>query len=152
MMHSWEQEGDTDALDWCRAGQYVGRGLDVFTVRRITDDDGIFMTNGTNCCRTELHRLDQSSLVFDRKNGVVRADRVNLDGSNLTSADDMVNLPPHYTSHPSGVECIQITEHMGFTLGNAVKYLWRADLKGGTEDLKKAAWYIQREIEKRGEQ
>ena len=63
---------------------------------------------------------------------------------------DLVNHPPHYTGHPSGVECITITEHMGFNLGNALKYIWRADLKGNAvEDLKKAAWYIQREIEKR---
>lgn len=63
---------------------------------------------------------------------------------------DMVNHPPHYTSHPSGVECIQITEHMNFCLGNAIKYIWRADLKGsGVEDLKKAAWYIEREIKRR---
>lgn len=61
-----------------------------------------------------------------------------------------VNHPKHYTSHPSGVECIQVTEHMSFCLGNAVKYIWRADLKGkDIEDLKKAAWYIQREIERR---
>jgi hypothetical protein len=62
---------------------------------------------------------------------------------------DPVNHPIHYNSHPSGVECIQITEHMSFTIGNAVKYLWRADLKNGVEDLRKAAWYIQREIERR---
>jgi hypothetical protein len=63
---------------------------------------------------------------------------------------DNVNHPPHYTSHPSGVECIQVTEHMGFNVGNAVKYLWRADLKGNAiEDLKKARWYIDREIERR---
>jgi len=63
---------------------------------------------------------------------------------------DLVNHPPHYTSHPSGVECIQITEHMGFCLGNAVKYIWRADLKGKSiEDLRKARFYIDREIEKR---
>lgn len=62
---------------------------------------------------------------------------------------DIVNHPPHYTSHKSGVECIQITEHMDFLMGNAMKYLWRADLKNGIEDLRKAAWYIQREIEKR---
>ena len=63
---------------------------------------------------------------------------------------DMINHPPHYTSHPSGVECIQVTEHMNFCLGNAVKYIWRADLKGsGVEDLKKAAWYIEREIKRR---
>ena len=63
---------------------------------------------------------------------------------------DMVNDPPHYTSHPSGVECIQITEHMGFNLGNALKYIWRADLKGSAvEDLEKAIFYINRELEKR---
>ena len=60
--------------------------------------------------------------------------------------------PSHYRTHPSGVECIQITEHMGFNLGNCVKYIWRADLKnndGGTEDLKKASWYIERELNRR---
>jgi len=63
---------------------------------------------------------------------------------------DNVNRPQHYKSHPSGVECIQVTEHMGFCLGNAVKYIWRADLKGNAiEDLEKAAFYIAREIENR---
>ena len=63
---------------------------------------------------------------------------------------DMINHPPHYTAHPSGVECIQITEHMGFCIGNAVKYLWRADMKGrAIEDLEKARFYIDREIAKR---
>ena len=72
----------------------------------------------------------------------------------MTPADrkavaDAVNHPAHYTQHPSGVECIQITEHMGFCLGNAIKYIWRADLKNGLEDLQKARWYIDREIAKR---
>ena len=59
----------------------------------------------------------------------------------------MVNHPPHYTSHPSGIECIQVTEHMSFCVGNAIKYLWRADEKGNAiEDLEKASWYIEREI------
>jgi hypothetical protein len=63
---------------------------------------------------------------------------------------DNVNHPPHYTSHPSGVECIAITEHMGFCIGNAVKYLWRCGLKDDEiEDLKKARWYVDREIAKR---
>ena len=64
---------------------------------------------------------------------------------------DNIN-PNHYKSHPSGVECIQVTEHMGFCVGNAVKYLWRADLKhddGGIEDLEKAEWYIKRELARR---
>jgi len=61
-----------------------------------------------------------------------------------------VNHPKHYNSHPSGVECIQIIEHMGFNLGNVIKYLWRSEEKGAPlEDLKKAAWYLQREIAKR---
>ena len=63
---------------------------------------------------------------------------------------DKVNHPLHYTSHPSGIECIQITQHMGFCLGNAIKYIWRADEKGSAiEDLEKAAWYIKQEIKRR---
>jgi hypothetical protein len=60
--------------------------------------------------------------------------------------DDNVNHPAHYTQHKSGIECIQVTEYMNFLLGNAMKYIWRADLKNGVEDLKKAIWYINREI------
>jgi hypothetical protein len=63
---------------------------------------------------------------------------------------DAVNRPAHYTSHPSGIECIQITERMGFCLGNAIKYIWRADLKSDAiEDLRKARWYLEREIARR---
>lgn len=64
--------------------------------------------------------------------------------------NDAVNNPKHYTNHPSGIECIQVTEHMGFNLGNAMKYIWRCDLKkDAIEDLKKARWYLDREINKR---
>ena len=71
-------------------------------------------------------------------------------GSRVTERHDPVNHPKHYTDHPSGIECIQITEHMGFNLGNAVKYIWRCDLKkDAIEDLKKAKWYLEREIAKR---
>ena len=60
---------------------------------------------------------------------------------------DPIN-PPHYRSHPSGIEAIQVTEHMNFCLGNAVKYIWRANLKHSDplQDLQKAKWYIEREI------
>lgn len=86
----------------------------------------------------------------------------------LVKEFETVNHPKHYTSHPSGVECIEIVRHMSFNVGNAIKYLWRAGLKTpehpafymGTpsgvkrmpidpkhiEDLKKAAWYINDEI------
>lgn len=64
---------------------------------------------------------------------------------------DMVNEPPHYRNHPSGVECIQITEHLNFCIGNAIKYLWRADDKGDPiENLRKARYYVDREIKRRG--
>lgn len=66
-------------------------------------------------------------------------------------ASDMINHPPHYTGHPSGVECITITQHMGFNLGNALKYIWRADLKAdAVSDLLKAIRYIEFELVKRG--
>ncbi len=69
---------------------------------------------------------------------------------------DQVNHPKHYTEHPSGVECIVVVEHMTFNVGNAVKYCWRAGLKGEPEalrakhleDLKKARWYLEREIQR----
>lgn len=61
---------------------------------------------------------------------------------------DPVNHPRHYTQHPFGVECIDITEHMNFNLGNAMKYIWRSPDKNGIEDLRKAIWYINREIDR----
>lgn len=69
--------------------------------------------------------------------------------SEEAETEDKVNHPKHYTAHPSGVECITVTEHMNFNVGNAVKYLWRCDHKNGLEDLKKAAWYVAREISRR---
>lgn len=63
---------------------------------------------------------------------------------------DVVNNPRHYTSHPSGVEFIQISEHMPFCIGNAMKYIWRAGLKEDEiTDLRKAVWYLEREIRRR---
>ena len=70
---------------------------------------------------------------------------------------DPVHKPSHYCSHPSGIECIEITRHMNFTIGNAIKYLWRAGLKKDEgieqhkktiQDLNKAIWYINCEIER----
>jgi hypothetical protein len=63
---------------------------------------------------------------------------------------DTINHPSHYTSHPSGVECIDIIEHFPFCLGAAVKYIWRCGLKDDEiQELEKAAWFISREIERR---
>lgn len=73
--------------------------------------------------------------------------------------NDQVNHPKHYTSDPSGIECIDVTRHRNFNIGNAIKYLWRAGLKEDKdrklvdkqiEDLNKAIWYLVDEIHRLG--
>ena len=73
--------------------------------------------------------------------------------------NDQVNHPKHYTSDPSGIECIDVTRHRNFNIGNAIKYLWRAGLKEDkdrklidkqVEDLNKAVWYLADEIHRLG--
>lgn len=67
----------------------------------------------------------------------------------VLAGEDTVHHPKHYTKHPSGIECIEVTECFNFCLGNAIKYIWRAGLKGAAkQDLEKARWYINREIER----
>ena len=66
---------------------------------------------------------------------------------------DAIDHPDHYNSHPSGIECIEVVRHMNFNQGNAVKYIWRAGLKGHSlgdaiTDLKKAIWYLADEVER----
>lgn len=77
----------------------------------------------------------------------------NLDIRNGTpegSKPDMVNHPPHYKAHPSGVECITIVEWFNYNMGNVIKYIWRTDEKDDPiENLRKAAWYANREIQRR---
>lgn len=69
--------------------------------------------------------------------------------SNKTGLPDPVNHPAHYTGHPSDIECIQITRHMNFNKGNALKYIWRSSDKGSEiQDLQKAIWYLNDEIER----
>lgn len=73
---------------------------------------------------------------------------------------DAVNHPSHYTSSPARcpacghpIECIDITRHMGFNLGNTTKYVWRCDLKNDAiEDLEKAVFYLLDEIKERKRQ
>ena len=57
---------------------------------------------------------------------------------------DKVNHPAHYTQQP--VECIEFAQHLNFCMGNAFKYVWRYADKNGGEDLKKAQWYLQRQL------
>lgn len=65
-------------------------------------------------------------------------------------SEDVVNHPSHYTRF-KGIEVIQLTEQLNFCKGNAIKYIARAgakDVSKEIEDLKKAIWYIEREIQR----
>lgn len=94
------------------------------------------------CCKEFLGSDDSPCPACWNDSTLARARMEDI----LDQRVDPVNHPQHYLKHPSGVECIQVTEHMNFCLGNAIKYIWRHADKGGVEDLKKAKWYIEREI------
>lgn len=70
----------------------------------------------------------------------------------MSTAFEEESLPhsgSHYRSHPSGIEAIEITQYESFLRGNILKYVLRAPYKGSElEDLKKAAEYLQWEIER----
>ena len=69
-------------------------------------------------------------------------------------AKDIIDHPEHYNAHPSGVECIQIVQHLEFNIGCAIKHLWRAGLKNGMsyeQDLLKAKKYIEFELQRNAE-
>jgi transposase len=94
-----------------------------------------------------LKQVEETSLLRDKIKNVT------IDMSQ--EIDNNVNHPKYYNEHPSGVECIEIARHYCFSIGNAIKYLWRAGLKKDAsltdtekeiEDLKKAIWYIQDRI------
>ena len=71
---------------------------------------------------------------------------IEKDGFVTMEQGDAVNQPSHYTQQP--VECIEITQYLNFTLGNAVKYLWRyLDKQNWEQDLKKAIWYLNKQEE-----
>ncbi len=122
--------------DWC------GRFAQELTRTQIKDKLGDWICNA--CELTDTSRVVQSP----PKGGKLSKRQIEKAVQSVKKPD-MVNHPPHYTQHPSGVECIQVTEHMNFCLGNAIKYLWRTDHKNGLEDLKKARWYLDREIARR---
>lgn len=95
-----------------------------------------------------INSLTYAEWLESKKNNMENKDKQTL-------KQDNVNHPKHYTSHPSGVECIDITRHYCFSIGNAIKYLWRAGLKKEEgledkqkeiEDLEKSIWYIKDRI------
>lgn len=126
--------------------QIVGKGHEVGETVEISQED------------KELAVYEEANLkfVFSNTESIealicsLRELKTEMEGGQPEEENDLVNHPPHYKKHPSGVECIQISECFNFNLGNALKYIWRADEKGSPlTDLEKAAWYINREIERR---
>lgn len=97
--------------------------------------------------------LNKDGLTFFRDNGYEEYLKKGINHNVVWQREkvevDNVNHPKHYTGHPSGIECIEITRHHDFAIGNAIKYLWRAGLKDSNneiQDLEKAVWYIQDKI------
>lgn len=91
----------------------------------------------------QRQRINETEYLLQDKNGEKLLDSIEQ------LKEDNVNHPSHYCGHPSGIECIEITRHHDFAIGNAIKYLWRAGLKDSdneVQDLKKAVWYIQDKI------
>jgi len=92
--------------------------------------------SGWMCASCKINMDPQVEALMEERNEIEQQ-----------KAHDPVNHPKHYTSHPSGIECIQVTRHMTFNIGNAIKYLWRAGQKDSEiQDLEKAVWYIKDEI------
>ena len=94
-----------------------------------------------------LYRLTGTQAVLAQKMGVPIEDYAKLHGEVVGVAPDPVNHPAHYTA--GGIETIDFIEakKLGYNLGNVVKYITRSGLKGNQlEDLRKAQWYLSREI------
>lgn len=90
--------------------------------------------------------LEKSTKLLEQLEEVIK----NLYSLIEKNGNDPVNHPKHYTQHPSGVECVEITELLEGSLANVVKYLWRAGLKDNktlSQDIEKAEWYLNRYIE-----
>lgn len=136
-----------------RCGRLINANMD----DKIKTGEAIFKVNGLRGEVISYH-IGEDEHEFTFGGATYWVDRMNDEVVNVRKAvfpaepvREMVNHPKHYNSHPSGVECIDVIETMPFNLGNCVKYLWRAGIKDASthvEDLKKAAWYLNREIER----
>lgn len=107
-------------------------------------------TQSINDQYAEIEQVRQAIKVKSGSNSDHALDAMSF-GLMGFGAKDNVNHPSHYTSDPSGIECIEVTRHRNFNIGNAMKYLWRNGLKDSDaqiQDLKKAIWYIEDEIKR----
>lgn len=142
---------------YSRVGMEWGRAEGATVTVTYVSGEDIGVVPGTWDLRDLFFPTEEGFISSDKTMGYVLAEDVEQENNQLSPNEDMVNHPPHYSSDPSGVECIQITRHRNFNIGNAIKYLWRAGLKQSAdksaqekqiEDLKKAVFYIQDEIKR----
>lgn len=134
---------------------------DVYQIDIELKEDGInkVMTIYHENCENESFNIGYNQEIKKEAisfiNELASLNKINTGINRLPPMEDKVNSPSHYTRHPSGIECINITEHYDFCVGNAIKYLWRSGLKKESgisdkekeiEDLKKASYYINRKI------
>ncbi|SDH48975.1 DUF3310 domain-containing protein [Pseudomonas panipatensis] len=130
LLPCWKCKGAAIGFDYCAPGP------------------GTRFLHGAKC------RHNDCQTIMDCASEAAAADCWNaiqagsVDDNHSGEDADMVNHPPHYSGHPSGVECIQVTERLSFNLGNAFKYVFRHRAKNGHEDLLKAQWYLTRELER----
>lgn len=98
---------------------------------------------------TDINDENYTVELNDTNNIKIRVNASIINDSYFPIVD--ISHPNYYNSHPSGIECIDIARYFCFSIGNAIKYLWRAGLKKDMsltdkqkeiEDLKKAIWYI----------
>lgn len=120
--------------------------LGIFSLVVVTDDRGVFCSMTIPTLEGNM-RASPGDFIIRGIKGEFYPCRPDIFAATYESVGDTVNHPPHYASHPSGVECVDIAEHLGFNLGNALKYVWRAENKGHKEeDLRKCLWYLEREL------
>ncbi|MFI5802954.1 DUF3310 domain-containing protein [Streptomyces sp. NPDC051561] len=125
---------------------------------KFTEGDQVWISQGGMLRRGRVKSVNEAPTVpypyevaWEADAGkITHASHVNAD--EISPADsDPVNSPSHYTWLPQGLEVIDLTEGLSFCLGNVVKYTLRAGRKSAStelEDLEKARWYVDREIDR----
>ena len=128
------------------------RDAEVIWKRHTQPEELPFIDDGITDCREAIQEIYKPSDfgASSLNDQYAEIEKVRQQTDSLPEfKHDFVNHPKHYCDHPSGIECIEITRHHDFAIGNAIKYLWRAGLKDSNneiQDLKKAVWYIQDKI------
>ncbi|MDU4250502.1 MULTISPECIES: DUF3310 domain-containing protein [Pseudomonas] len=129
LLPCWKCKGAAIGFDYCAPGP------------------GTRFLHGAKCRHNDCQQImgcESEAAAADHWNAI----QAGATEDHVGEATDMVNHPPHYNGHPSGVECIEVTERLPFNLGNAFKYVFRHRAKNGREDLLKAEWYLTRELDR----